>query len=112
MIRDAEEISARAVEAMVFHRAKSGAPDPIPQKPSELLRDAKPSTSSGASNNKSARASEEQDVNPTDGYKALLAKGMTHEEIVQFLAIKVFDEMERKHEEKADLHNALRSFIK
>ena len=111
-IRDAEEIGARAVEAMVFHRAKNGHADPIPQSPTELLRDAKSNESSAEAQSKSEDNSPNIDrASPQGGYHILASKGMNHEEIVQFLARKLITEMERKEGEKIDINAAFRSFI-
>ena len=109
---DAEEISARAIEAMVYHRAKTGAADPIPQKPSELLRDAKTPQTPEENTTESDSSLLRAEPSSGGGYKNLLAKGMSHEEIVQMLALKVMDELQRKNIERSELGQELRSFIK
>ena len=112
VIRDAEEISARAVEAMVFHRAQNNMPDPIPKSATELLRSEK---NAQQSNNASTPDNEEEpDNEPSSaaGYQALLSKGHSREEIIQMLAIKIIDEMDNKHTDQIDRASDFRSFIR
>ena len=111
VIRDAEEISARAVESMVFHRAKNNVPDAVPKSATELLRSAKPTNNSTSDT--------EADSSPVDdlpssaaGYQALVEKGFSREEIVHMLALKIVDEIENKHVDQLDRAGAFRSFIR
>jgi len=112
-VRDAEEISARAVEAMVFHRAKSGDGDAIPRKASELLEDSKENDSTPASD-KAAASPDSKDAaepNATRGYSALIAEGMDHSEIVQQVAEKIVEEMNRKEFLNNERGSKLRGFV-
>ena len=63
-MRDAEEIAARSVESMVFHRAKNGDSNPIPRKASELLRDSQ--SSSGGGGQDSAKVNETEGKNSSN----------------------------------------------
>jgi hypothetical protein len=93
-IRDAEEISARAVESMVYHRAKSGKADPIPKSPTELLNEeGGQQGKQGRDFGSSSEGGESGEPDPVQGYLALRDQGFSHEEIVQNLAVKVLDEM-------------------
>ena len=111
VIRDAEEISARAVESMVFHRAKNNVPDAIPKSATELLRSAKPTQ---APSQEAETENDQVDDSPSSsaGYQALLSKGFSREEIVQMLAIKIVEEIENKHTDQLDRGSAFRSFIR
>ena len=94
-VRDAEEVSARAVEAMVYHRAKSGKADPIPKSPTELLEEEKEQGGQKSADfGNDTDQSEPGEPDPVQGYLALRDQGFSHEEIVQNLAVKILDEME------------------
>jgi len=89
-VRDAEEIAARATEAMVFHRAKAGGDtseaatsiDGTSSTPQQSLggsqRDAKKAESSG----------------PEKGYSAFLNQGYSHLDIIEELTERCLREME------------------
>jgi len=110
-MHDAEEVAARAVESMVFHRAKNGDSNPIPRKASELLREkndqeTKPNPSANAAENpESERPTAEQ------GVQTLRDRGFSHEMIVQHLMYKVVDELERKHMESIDRGGNIKGFL-
>ena len=110
-MHDAEEVAARAVESMVFHRAKNGDSNPIPRKASELLREKDNqeekanSSANAAENPKSERPSAEQ------GFQVLKDRGFSHEMIVQHLMYKVVDELERKHMESIDRGGNIKGFL-
>ena len=112
-MRDAEEIAARSVESMVFHRAKNGDSNAIPRKASELLRESKESGDGGQS--KSAASAEKQSQNEQPsaekGYHSLVEKGFSHEMIVQHLTFKIMDEMERKHAEGIEKNGHIKGFL-
>lgn len=111
-MRDAEEVAARSVESMVFHRAKNGDSNPIPRKASELLRDSKDVRSGGA---ESAKANEpggkNEEPKAEKGYQILKERGFTHEMIVQHLMFKVMDELERKSMENYDRSGHIKGFL-
>ena len=110
-MRDAEEIAARSVESMVFHRAKNGDSNPIPRKASELLRDEK--DSGGGSESAATNEAETKNEHPKaeKGYQVLKERGFTHEMIVQHLMFRVMDEMERKNAENYDRSGHVKGFL-
>ena len=112
-IRDAEEVSARAVEAMVFHRAKSGEGDPIPRKASELLEDdkSKKDADSGEDPEMNTESKDIAEPNASRGYSALIAEGLDHQEIVQQVAEKIVDEMTRNELLNDDRGGKLRGYV-
>ena len=111
-MRDAEEIAARSVESMVFHRAKNGDSNPIPRKASELLEESKSGKKGGV---QSAKTNVSEGNNETPraekGYQILKERGFTHEMIVQHLMYKVMDEMERKSAESYDRSGHVKGFL-
>lgn len=111
-MRDAEEIAARSVESMVFHRSKNGDSNPIPRKASELLRDSKES-STGSSESAKSNETEGKVEEPKaeKGYQILKDRGFTHEMIVQHLMFKVMDELERKSTENYDRSGHIKGFL-
>ena len=110
-MRDAEEIAARSVEAMVFHRAKNGDSSPIPRKASELLEESK-NTSGGIRSPKKAEGQTDNDKPKSEkGYQILTERGFTHEMVVQHLTFKVMDEMERKHMENIAKTGHIKGFL-
>ena len=111
-MRDAEEIAARSVESMVFHRSKNGDSNPIPRKASELLRDSKEAnTSSSESAKRNEAESKKEEPKAERGYQVLKDRGFTHEMIVQHLMFKVMDEMERKNAENYDRSGHIKGFL-
>ena len=112
-VRDAEEISARAVEAMVFHRAKSGDSDPIPRKASELLDESQngDSTKSRDDSPDGPNSKDKAEPNAARGYSALIAEGLDHVEIVQQVAEKIVEEMGRKEMFNNERGAKLRGFV-
>lgn len=110
-MHDAEEVAARAVESMVFHRAKNGDSNPIPRKASELLRE---KNDQETKSNPSANAAENpESERPTaeQGVQTLRERGFSHEMIVQHLMYKVVDELERKHMESIDRGGNIKGFL-
>lgn len=111
-MRDAEEIAARSVESMVFHRSKNGESNPIPRKASELLRESKNSDGGGSESAKTAEKETQNEKPKADvGYNILKERGFTHEMIVQHLTFKVMDEMERKSLESVDRSGHIKGFL-
>ena len=111
-MRDAEEIAARSVESMVFHRSKNGDSNPIPRKASELLRDSKESNMGGSEGAKTD-STEVKNIQPKaeKGYQVLKERGFTHEMIVQHLMFKVMDELERKSTENYERSGHIKGFL-
>lgn len=92
-LRDAEEVAARAVERMVVHRSAAG------EDFSSIMRDVASRASASVPESKSATKSA---ASPTDqAYSMLLSKGMSHQQIVDMLALKVLDLMGEQERERA-----------
>ena len=110
-MHDAEEVAARAVESMVFHRAKNGDSNPIPRKASELLREK--DTQEAKSNSAANTAENPESERPTaeQGVQILKERGFSHEMIVQHLMYKVVDELERKNMESIDRGGNIKGFL-
>lgn len=86
--RDAEEIAARAVESMVFHRASQG------EDFAEIMRDVESGGSSSAgsapaANREAQQGNEAQSAEAA--YQAMLAQGLSHDQIVRKLAKHVME---------------------
>ena len=111
-MHDAEEVAARAVESMVFHRAKNGESNPIPRKASELLRE-KDEQQADQSSSAQGDAENPESTRPTaeKGVQILKERGYTHEMIVQHLMFKVVDELERKNMENIDRGGHIKGFL-
>ena len=121
MVRDAEEIKARMVEAMVFHKASQGDSSVLTKTPDELLNEYEreaPPGSEGSTEGESksattkASGSEDQEPDPVEGYLHLLEEGYSHEEIVQRLARKILDEMELNRGRERNRAGTHRGFIR
>ena len=109
-MRDAEEIGARAVESMVFHRAKNGESNPITRKASDVLRkenDSQQQTSSAAGSSQK----ESQEPTAQKGYSILKDRGESHEDIVLKLTYKVIDEMARKSLEGIERAGHIKGYL-
>lgn len=111
-MRDAEEISARAVESMVFHRSKNGDSNPIPRKASELLQESKDQKEkTEAADQKSGANPEENKPSAEKGVQVLKERGYSHELIVQHLMYKIVDELERKSSENMERGGHIKGFL-
>ncbi|MEC7986445.1 MAG: DUF4157 domain-containing protein [Myxococcota bacterium] len=109
-MRDAEEISARAVESMVFHRAKNGESNPIPRKASDILKkDTDSASKAGGMPEPQSKASETPSAD--QGYKILKSQGSSHEDIVLKLTYKVIDELERKSLEGVERSGHIKGYL-
>ena len=112
-IRDAEEIAARKIESMVFHRAGGGHGDALPDNINDLFEEAEQSLAPAAANPDYDKSSTEKgheitsDPNAAQGYIALREQGMTHEEIVQMMVKLLLDEDDRQSQ---NTHNRGGSF--
>jgi hypothetical protein len=80
---DAEEHAARTVERMVLHRAASGGTEAGGALSGAAVRDLPTSPDSGA---EPGQGEAERAPDPAKGYEALMAQGLSHEEIVDRLA--------------------------
>ena len=83
-IRDAEELAARALEAMVFHEAQSTGKNMVPQSATELYEQAKEMQSK---NNHDIPYNPEApefsfEPSPIRGFTALMKQGWTHEQLL------------------------------
>lgn len=100
--RDHEEIAARAIERMVLHRAKSG------EGIDSIMRDVRggrtPSNGQEADQMVAAGPAsggqEGDEEDPMAGYRALLASGKTHEQIVRELTQFVMNTLMTQEEEE------------
>jgi hypothetical protein len=102
---DAEESAARSVERMVLHRMTGGA---------ESHEAQHVSNSQGTPDSPTSNTSNKQDSagNPSSatGYAAMLAKGMTHDEIVDQLARDVLMSMEGQRDKQGERSSSKRGF--
>jgi len=71
-IRDAEEVAARAAEAMVLHRMASDASND----------DASAGVDTSSDGGPDAEEESERKADPQKGYQALVEQGLTHDDIV------------------------------
>ncbi len=114
-VRDAEEIAARAIEAMVFHKATGGRADALPTNADDLFAQAEniipPSEGQAQNKGDTKRGSSFQKA-PTaiDGYKALLQQGKPHAEIVQMLVDILMDNYDTKHQDEVSRGGASKGF--
>ena len=114
-IRDAEEIAARAVEAMVFHKATGGRADALPTNADDLFSKAEnvaPPSEGQASNKGDTKRGDSFQKAPTalEGYKALLKQGKPHAEIVQMLVDILMDNHNAKHQDEVNRGGAFKGF--
>jgi hypothetical protein len=102
-VRDAEEIAARAAEAMVFHRsAQSEGGAEIGS--SQGSASASSAATVGAQANDDGNAKGKRDPSPEDGYRALIALGNSHQDVVEILARKVAAAMQESGQAGRDRH--------
>ena len=111
-IRDAEEIAARAIESMVFHRAGGGRSDALPTNIEDLFQEAETPASPEQSGDRETATDPEKakaDGNPSAvaGYAALRQQGMTHDEVIYMLAqmlLKEHDEQQENQRQRGGRH--------
>jgi len=92
-IRDAEEVAARAAEAMVFHRMASDASR------DDVGAGADPSSAGAPDKEEEA----ERKPDPQQGYQTLLEQGLAHEDIVTQLTrdcVTVIDDQAEIHRDR------------
>lgn len=114
-VRDAEEVAARAVEAMVFHRAaegggeggyspgRGGSEDPSDRSDN--------SYGSGVASSEEKPASKEKAPNAEHGYWHLIAQGYSHQDIVEELAQKTMAVMEESKQAGRERHRDKKAFL-
>jgi hypothetical protein len=107
-VRDAEEIAARSVEAMVYHRSSGGRADAIPDNIKDLFQEAEQSATpitNSADNNKTSTGNKEKSEMPSanQGYAALRKQGLSHSEVIDLLARMLLD----KHDQGDQNQNIL-----
>lgn len=95
--RDGEEVAARQVERMVFHRMTGG----IESHEASHASNAQGTPGSGSSNTSGKR---DTAGNPSgsNGYAAMLARGMSHDEIVDQLAREVLMSMDGQRDKQGE----------
>ena len=83
-IRDAEEMAARALEAMVFHEAKTTGKNMVPQSATELYEQAKEMQTKSTQDIPYNPDAPEQSFEPCPirGFTALMNQGWTHEQLL------------------------------
>ena len=102
-VRDAEEIAARAAEAMVFHRsAQSEGGAEIGS--SQGSASASSAATVGAQADDDGNAKGKRDPSPEDGYRALIALGNSHQDVIEILARKVAAAMQESGQAGRDRH--------
>ena len=121
-IRDAEEIAARSVEAMVFHQASGGHGDALPSKLDELFEQVESGgaptanpTSTGPSSavtTQNAPRAEQANVSAKRGYAALRQQGFSHPEIVHLLKQMLIEEEEKQQLDGISRSGQYRGFTK
>lgn len=117
--RDAEEVAARAVERMTFHRMTGGyeggnQPGAGPGAGHGWKGGEKSGGASGASTSGSASATPESThskPDPVRGYWAMIDQGFSHGDIVEDLARRVVGAMDDSHQSKLDRHGDKRGTI-
>ena len=114
-IRDAEEIAARAVESMVFHKATGGRADALPTSADDLFaaaEDIAPPSEGEAKNKGDIKRGDsfQKAANALDGYKALIKQGKPHAEIVQMLVDALMENYENKHQDEINRGGGFKGF--
>ena len=89
-IRDAEEIAARTIEAMVFHRAGGGRSDALPTNIEDLFQEAETPAAPAQAGDREpttdpVKAKKEGTPSAVTGYAALRRQGMTHQEVIYMM---------------------------
>lgn len=112
-VRDAEEIAARAIESMVFHKATGGRADALPTNVDDLFaaaEDVAPPSEGQAKNKGDTKRGDGFQKAPTalDGYKTLLKQGKPHAEIVQMLVDILMDNYDSKHQDEVSRGGAFK----
>lgn len=108
--RDAEEIEARAVEAMVFHRAAAGGYEGgyedrggAAQGNQHGAQDQNSGQArSGTNNANDTSDSNSTKADPGRGYMAMLAQGYNHQDVVEELARRAVAALDEREQVKTD----------
>ncbi len=114
-VRDAEEVAARAVEAMVFHRAAQGGYEGGyspgrggSQQPGDA---ADHDYGSGVPSSEEKPEAKDARPDPERGYWQLIEQGYSHQEIVEELARKCIGAMEETGQAGRERHRDKKGFL-
>lgn len=102
---DAEEAGARSVERMVLHRMTGGAESHEAQHVSNAQ-----GTPDTPSSNTSKKGDSSGNPSGASGYEAMIARGMTHDEIVDQLARDVLTSMDGQRDKGGERSSSKRGF--
>ena len=114
-LRDAEEITARAIESMVFHRASGGKGDALPGNIQTLFTEAEQTvtpTTNNADNNRSSTGNKEVDPEPSaaQGYAALRRQGLSHQEVIDLLTQMLLKKHDQAHQDQLNRGGHFKGF--
>ena len=114
-VRDAEEVAARAVEAMVFHRASAGGIEggysPGRSGSAEPSDSPDNGYGSGVTSSEDKPASEDESPDAERGYWQLIGQGYSHQDIVEELARKTMAVMEESTQAGRERHRDKKAFL-
>ena len=102
---DAEETAARSVERMVLHRMTGGAESHDAQHVSNAQ-----GTPDSPSSNTATRPDSSGSPSGAAGYAAMIARGMTHDEVVDQLAREVLMSLEGQRDRHGERSSSKRGF--
>ncbi len=111
--RDAEEVAARAAEAMVFHRAAAGGYEggytegggPGGSQGYGARDGSGQGVSAGVSSSSEKNDTVDSDPDPDRGYKYLKTQGYSHDDIVEEFARKAINAMDSRKRSGLDRHS-------
>ena len=114
-VRDAEEVAARAVEAMVFHRASKGGGEGGyhpgsggSEEPGDI---ADHGYGAGVSSSEEKPDSEDATPDAERGYWQLIGQGYSHQDIVEELARKTAAVLEESTQASRERHRDKKAFL-
>jgi hypothetical protein len=114
-VRDAEEVAARAVEAMVFHRAAAGGIEggynPGRGGSTDPSDRADHGYGAGVSSSEEKPATAETEPDADSGYWLLIEQGYSHQDIVEELARKTMAVMEESTQSGRERHRDKKAFL-
>lgn len=97
--RDAEEISARAIERMVLHRVQAG------EDMTAVIREAAAGKVQEAAQTALARPPTDQKAGAWMGYVALRAQGLSHAAVMRLIGDEIARRMDEEHHSHMDRTN-------
>jgi hypothetical protein len=114
-IRDAEEIIARSVESMVFHRADGGHADALPGNIADLFQQAEqasaPAVAQDAAKSGSQTFKEDSGTpSASRGYAALRGQGMSHDEVIRMLVELLVKQEEESKDDRSHRGGTFKGF--